>query len=154
MTLSPIAIHDLRPRDVASLRRRVAREDVGRVGAWLREVAEAVAAAGATVAGPPFVRTHAVSDQAFDLEVGWPVAAPFAGHGAVGAATLPGGRAAVVTYTGPYHGLAEAHAAVTAWCARHGHEIVGAPWESYLTDPEVELDPAHWRTDVCYPVAG
>ena len=30
----------------------------------------------------------------------------------------------------------------------------GAPWEYYVTDPAAHPDPADWRTEIFWPVAG
>jgi len=89
-----------------------------------------------------------------DIEVGWPTPAPFTSDNEVQAGTLPGGSLAVASYEGPYDGVGPAYEAIQAWCAEHGHEIAGPPWESYVTDPNEEPDPAKWRTDIHFPVRG
>jgi hypothetical protein len=49
------------------------------------------------------------------------------------ASALPGGSTAVGLRVGPLspEGIGEAHDAVRAWCAEHGHEVTGECWEIY-----------------------
>ena len=49
------------------------------------------------------------------------------------ASELPGGPTAVGQRVGELspEGIAEAHDAVRAWCAEHGHELTGECWELY-----------------------
>jgi hypothetical protein len=59
------------------------------------------------------------------------------------ASELPAGPTAVglrVGDLGP-EGIAEAHDAVRAWCAEHGHEVTGECWEIYghMNDQPFEL---------------
>jgi hypothetical protein len=56
---------------------------------------------------------------------------------------LPGGPTAVGLRVGDLSpdGIAEAHAAVRAWCEEHGHELTGECWEIYghMNDQPFEL---------------
>jgi effector-binding domain-containing protein len=106
---------------------------------------------GATIAGMPFLIAHATG-QTFDLEAGFPVAAPVAGEGDIAAISLPAGDAVVTTHHGSYEDLGPAYAVVSAYAAAHGRQPRGPAWETYFTDPETQPDPAKWRTDVCLPV--
>ena len=49
------------------------------------------------------------------------------------ASELPAGPTAVGLRVGPLspEGIQEAHDAVRAWCASHGHELTGECWEIY-----------------------
>jgi effector-binding domain-containing protein len=105
-----------------------------------------LAAAGGQVTGPPFARYDLV-DGDFAIEAGFPVAEPLPPQGSVEEITLPGGTVAQTMHTGSYQGLGAAYAAVEAWLAEHGYEPTGAPWETYLDDPEVP-EP---RTVVSWP---
>jgi hypothetical protein len=59
------------------------------------------------------------------------------------ASELPGGPTAVGLRVGELspEGIAEAHDAVRAWCAEHGHEVSGECWEIYghMNDQPFEL---------------
>lgn len=67
-------------------------------------------------------------------------------------ATLPACEAAVAIHTGPYDGLADAHAAVEQFLAEHGLEQAGPQREVYLTDPGEVPDPKQWKTQIVWPV--
>jgi effector-binding domain-containing protein len=152
MTLSAIEIREQPEQRTVVVRHRISVQEVDRIPGWIGQTMEAIERAGQHPAGMPFLRTFSYSEEAMDIEVGWPVQAPFAGDGEIVAGTLPAGPAAVASSFGPYEGVETAYAAITAWCAEHGHEIAGPPWESYFTDPAQEPDPAKWRTDVHFPV--
>ena len=62
---------------------------------------------------------------------------------------LPGGPALRILHVGAYDGIGPAYEAGENWLVAHHKTANGAPWESYLDDPEVE-DP---RTMVCMPYA-
>jgi len=65
---------------------------------------------------------------------------------------LPACEAAVAIHTGPYDGLADAHAAMEQFLDEHQLAKAGAPREVYLTDPGEVPDPAQWKTQVIWPV--
>lgn len=153
MTLSEIAVQELPAQHTAVVRHRITMAEVQQIPGWLGTTYEAVQATGHEPAGLPFVRTLEMGEQSMDIEVGWPVEAPIATSGDVHASMLPAGPAAVGSYFGPYEEIGRAYEAIVAWCAEHGREIAGAPWESYITDPHAEPDPAKWQTDVHFPVA-
>lgn len=110
--------------------------------------------------GAPFVRYHVVDmERELEFELGVPVAADVPSDERVQAGTLPAGRWATLLYTGPPNGLVDANARLLAWAKENGHafEQQGSRWqgrvEHYLTDPNVEPDPTHWRTEVAYLLA-
>jgi effector-binding domain-containing protein/uncharacterized protein YndB with AHSA1/START domain len=63
-----------------------------------------------------------------------------------------GGKAVKVVSTGDYSKLKEVHDQINQYIAFKKLEIVGAPWEVYITDPMAEKDTAKWVTEVYYPV--
>jgi effector-binding domain-containing protein len=73
------------------------------------------------------------------VEVGVEVRGPFAPGGRVVPSELPAGTAAKTIQRGPPspEGIADAHEAVTAWCAANGIELEGTRWEVY----------GHWDDD-------
>jgi len=160
MSLSAIEVRELPAQHTAIVRHRISMQEVGRIPGWIRDTYEAVQRAGQQPTGMPFLRTLAMDAGTMEIEVGWPVASPFGedGEGGEGGevhgGTLPGGPAAVASYFGPYEGIGPSYAAMQAWCAEHGHEVTGGPWESYATDPHEEPDPSKWRTDIHFPVRG
>jgi effector-binding domain-containing protein len=93
-------------------------------------------------------------DDQFTLEIGVELDGAFAGEGEVVPSHLPAGRVAVATHLGPYPHLVEAHDAIQAWCAAHGHTLAGPCWELYAHwEADWEKNPAAIRTDVYYLLA-
>lgn len=85
------------------------------------------------------------------VEVGAEVGERFAGDERVQCSALPAGRVATAVHFGPYGRLGEAHAAIRAWCAQHGHALTKVSWEIYGHWQESwNADPSQIRTDVFY----
>lgn len=57
------------------------------------------------------------------------------------------------TYVGPYDTMDSAYSALERYFAENGLVQGDVMWESYLTDPEEEPDPAKWETRISWPVA-
>jgi effector-binding domain-containing protein len=127
--------------------------DVAEIAAWLATAYGTVAAYlgrhGVGPAGPPFARFEIVGEGRFDVEAGFPATTPVGGEGDVEPSSLPAGPAAVTLHVGPYDEVAPAYAALEAWMREHGGEPAGAPWEVYLSGPDV--DPAEIRTEIVWP---
>ena len=90
-------------------------------------------------------------DDQINLDVGVELDARFAGHGEVIGSATPAGTVATAVHFGPYHRLSDAHQAIHAWCAKHGHALAGPSWEIYghWLD-EWNNDPSRIVTDVYY----
>lgn len=101
--------------------------------------------------GMPYARYRRLDEDRFEVEAGYPAAAPVRGEGDVRASQLPPCRALVVTHVGPYDTLTEAYETVVVWLAEHERQPVGDPWEVYHTDPEREPDSSRWLTEVFQP---
>ncbi|HEY4753297.1 MAG TPA: GyrI-like domain-containing protein, partial [Candidatus Limnocylindrales bacterium] len=121
--------------------------DVGAlVGQTLGALGGRLSALGIAVAGPPYVRYHEWGGETAVVEIGVPVAGDAgaalptlddAGDGAPGASSLPGGRAIVFEHRGPYDELFESWARAGGWLEAHGLRSAGAPWESYVDNPDL-----------------
>ena len=105
------------------------------------------------VAGPPFALYHSWSDAATVMDVGFPVPPGTVGEGRIQAITLPGGRIATGTHIGPYDKIADSYNAMMEWMKAQSLTPAGHMWETYLTDPQMEPDPAKWVTRMFWPVA-
>jgi effector-binding domain-containing protein len=119
---------------------------------------------GVEPAGPPLIRYLVIEMQTeLEIDVGVPVARALASDGRITADVLPAGRYATLVYTGDYAGLVGATAALLDWGAAQGlawdshpgprGDEFGARFESYLTDPQEEPDPAQWQTELAMRVA-
>jgi effector-binding domain-containing protein len=122
-------------------------------GASVGRLVALLAARGVAIVGPPFARYHVTDPGAerFDVEAGFPVAAPLDGDGDVAASTLPAGPLATTVHLGPYEELPAAYRALTAWIDEQGGVPAGDLWEVYESDPQAQPDPATWRTRVFQP---
>jgi effector-binding domain-containing protein len=82
-----------------------------------------------------------------------PVSTPVEPAGDVVPSTLPGGRAVEAVHIGPYDTMGETYGQPEQWMV--GQRLVPGKvvWESYLSDPEREPDPATWRTVVHWSVS-
>ena len=110
--------------------------------------------AGLPIAGSPVARYLSVGPGPWTVEAAMPLAAAASSEGEMEAGTLPAGPVAVGVHAGPYEQLPETYAAIEKWMADHGVRAGGAPWESYVTDPGQHPDPADWKTEVYWPLAG
>jgi effector-binding domain-containing protein len=116
------------------------------------------AAKHAKQAGPAFFNYTAMEPgRPMEMEVGVPVAEPVKGNGRVVGGTLPGGRYATVTWTGPYDKLRDAHMALHDWLAEQNvpkqstdNEAGLTLLEIYVTDPEEVKDPNQWVTEIAF----
>lgn len=62
------------------------------------------------------------------------------------------GMCATCVYTGPYHKLGEAYAAVLKWIEENKYEIASAPFDCYMNSPQEVKDPEKLVTKVCFPI--
>lgn len=131
-------------------------EALDAVFAWL-------AARGIAPAGAPFIRYHVIDMAAqLDIELGVPVSSTIAGDGRVQAGELPAGRYASLIYTGIDNGI-EGNRALIEWAAANGiqwdrwddprGDAFRSRYETFLTGPDENPDPAQWQTEVAILVA-
>lgn len=124
----------------------------------------ALFAAGVTPAGPAFaLYTRTVEEPEFtaDIEIGFPLDGPLLEqiddepvevdglH--VVASVLPAGDVAATSHLGAYDGLGQAWGEFMGAIGAMGR-APGTPfWESYVTEPSPDMDPATLRTDLFCP---
>ncbi len=120
---------------------------------------------GVAPAGAPFFRYEVIDmDRRLVVQAGVPVAAGVSGDDLVFADVLPAGRYVTATHVGPPDRLVGATAALLEWAAGQGltwdveeteeGERWGCRLERLLTDPAEEPDPARWRTELAFRLAG
>jgi effector-binding domain-containing protein len=129
---------------------------LGELFGWLGE-------RGIAPAGAPLIRYYVINMESdMDVELGIPVATAAPGDGRVAARVLPAGRYAALVYTGVMNGI-EGNKALLDWGAKEGlmwdrwdvanGDAFASRYESFLTDPADEPDPAKWETEVAIKVA-
>lgn len=151
-----VTVKEVPAQHAAVVRMRTTMGSIGQdVGRGFAAVGAAVARAGAGFAGPSFlVMTELADDETpGEIELGFPVAAPFAADGEVVGTELPGGLVAATVHRGPYDESGPAYRAVEAWVQEHGHVHSGPPREVYLTSPADVPDPADYVTEIQFPIA-
>ena len=127
----------------------------GALSAALRQIGGYLHRHAVAPEGPPFAHyLGADTEGRWQVAVGFPVSGPVEDDVCVRPDLLPAGRLAVVTHHGPYDELPRAWEVLRGWMAESGARPAGAPWESYLTNPEDEPDPSARITQICQPVTG
>lgn len=145
---------EIAPQDAAVLRAEVPMPELrGVFDRAFHEVVAAVAAQDLAVTGPPFGFYPRMPAETVAVAAGFPTSGPVAPRGDVTAFTLPGGRAVRGVHVGPFEALEGTYRDLIAWAAAQGLALAGQMWESYLTDPSAEPDPARWETQITWPLA-
>jgi effector-binding domain-containing protein len=122
------------------------------MGAEFGRVAGAMASQGLHPVGPPAAVYHAWTEASVDLELGFPVAGDFQEAQGVRPGMLPGGRVAIVLYTGPYDRIEPAYKAVQEYAESLELALAPMMWERYLTDPQQEPDLDKHLTQIVWPL--
>jgi effector-binding domain-containing protein len=147
-----IELIDVPAQPTAVLKGKIKLQEISSwMGSAFGQVWSFMTASGLVPTGPPFSRYLSIEGE-FDLEAGFPVAHKPDAVYPVEASELPACLAAMTTHVGPYDTISEAYEALQKWAAENDYVPQGAFWESYLTDPGEEPDPAKWQTRVFLPV--
>jgi effector-binding domain-containing protein len=118
------------------------------------DLARTTAEQGVALLGPAFALYRGPFGETVDLEVGFPADRSVRADGTVVASRLPGGRVARVTHSGSFDGLGESWMRLAGWLRDQGLSPADERWESYVTQPSPEMDPADLRTELYWPVDG
>lgn len=148
---------ELTPQPVLVVRRKVKRSAIAAtIGEALPLVFAFAQQHGIAFAGPPLTRYVEMDFGMVTMEPGMPIAGGLSNSASIEpgiiADMLPGGPVASTLHIGPYESLTDAYAAIQQWIETQGLAAAGAPWESYLTDPGENPDPATWKTEIFWPV--
>jgi len=155
MPLLSIERRDLPAQHILFARLRAARHELSSaIGEGVGKVYGYAQRAGLALAGHPFTRYLSAGPGLLTIEVGFRFSDPVRGDGDIEAGILEGGPAVAAVHGGPYEQLSESYAAIERWMEQNGLAPGGAPWEYYVTDPAAHPDPADWRTEIFWPVAG
>lgn len=119
-------------------------------GPTYERVAEAVGAAGATIAGPAYAEYFGMPTDTVDVEIGFGIDKVAEIDGLV-VKERPATRAVVATHVGPYDQLEQAYAELMPWLEMEEHELAESMFELYLSGPEEE--PATTVTKLVFPLA-
>lgn len=124
------------------------------VAAGYARIGAAVQASGAVFAGPPFFTMAAPpDDEPTEIEIGFPVAAPFTDRDGVIGVDVPAMTVAAAIHRGPYDQAGPTYQAIESWIQEHGHAGVGAPREVYLNAPADVASPEDYLTEIQFPIS-
>lgn len=140
------------PQPTLVIRTHSAVQDLAQaMGQAFGAVAQYLGQLGEHPAGPPYAAYHNMDMQNLDVEMGFPVARPLPGQGAIQPALIPGGQSVAGLHVGPYDQMHHVYEALTAWLKANGREATGVVYEVYLTDPN-ETAPEALQTQVLMPL--
>ncbi|CAM3794090.1 GyrI-like domain-containing protein [Paracidovorax anthurii] len=124
------------------------------MGQGVRGLMDALAAQGASPAGPLFTHHLRRPTDTFEFHLGVPLDQPVgaSADGRMQPGEWPAMRVARTEYRGRYEGLPGAWEAFHAWIAAQGLRPSDDAWECYLTGPETGSDPSAWRTELIQPL--
>ena len=150
-----VQVKQVPAQHVAAVTKHTSMATIGQdVGQAFAELWGAIAPAGITPVGPPFlvIAEEFGDGTEGDIELCVPVAQPFEGSGPVVGHDVEAVTAVATVYRGPYDGVGVAYETLVGWVRETGHEISGPPREVYLTDPLETPDPADYLTEVLFPI--
>ncbi len=117
------------------------------------QVMRVAEAQGVAITGPPFGFYPRMPSDTVEVAAGFPVSTGVTPDGEVHPFELPGGRVVTGMHIGPYESLETSYRDLIEWAAAEGHSLADHMWESYLTDPSAQPDPATWQTKITWPLA-
>lgn len=122
------------------------------LGAMYGKIQEYLKSQQIEMAGAPFAIYHTWDYKTTKMTGGIPVAEEVKGSDEIQSGMSYAGPALKVVHMGSYEGTGNAHEAIDVYMQANGKEMVGAPWEVYVTDPMTEMDTSKWVTEIYYPV--
>ena len=106
------------------------------IGGSYREIAEYLAELGEQPAHAPYTAYYNLDMQDLDVEMGFPVAKPLPGKGAIMAGEIPAGRYVSCMYKGPYAQMEPVYNEMNKWMQKNNLEPVGIAYEYYYNGPQ------------------
>jgi len=137
----------------AIIRFTIPRDQIREVmGPGMQELIATVTAQGIKPAGRIYSHHFKMDPDTFDFEIGIPVPTPVAPSGRVQPGLLAGRKVLRTVYRGGYENLGAAWGEFETWIAANGHTTAPDLWESYLTGPDLDPDPATYTTELNHPL--
>ncbi|MCB9361706.1 MAG: hypothetical protein H6587_08830 [Flavobacteriales bacterium] len=62
------------------------------------------------------------------------------------------GSYVTATHYGVYERIPETYFSINEWMRKNKVQVIGPPWEVYITDPAVEPNPEKWETQINFPI--
>lgn len=101
----------------------------------------------------PLVIYHFWSDSLVDIEAGIQIEDSInVKEGKVKLNFIEVGNYLTATHFGSYERIPETYFSINEWMRINEVEVVGPPWEVYVTDPAIETNPDNWETQINLPI--
>jgi len=101
----------------------------------------------------PMVIYHFWSDTLIDIEAGIPINDSLVVESErIKLNKIEADFAVTAIHYGAYDRLPETYFGINEWMRTNQVEVIGAPWEVYITDPTEEPNPEKWQTAIFYPI--
>jgi len=101
----------------------------------------------------PIVIYHYWSDTLIDIEAGIQVNDSIeTNNERVSLNYVASGNVVSATHFGSYDRLPETYFSINEWMRKNEVQVIGPPWEVYITDPALESDPEKWQTQINFPI--
>jgi len=62
------------------------------------------------------------------------------------------GNYVTATHYGVYERIPETYFSINEWMRKNEVQVIGPPWEVYVTDPAIESNPEKWETQINFPI--
>lgn len=146
-------IVDVAAQPIAFIHLKVSGEEMRKVmGPGIDELMSTLAAQGVAPAGPWLNYHFKIQGGIFDFQIAVPVKEPVKETGRVKNGSLPAATVARTIYHGPYDGLPTAWPELDGWIVAQGRKPAADLWQTYVTGPGEEPDPARYRTELTRPL--
>ncbi len=105
------------------------------------------------LSGPPFCIYYSWDvNKPFVMDCGIPVAQVLKGSGRIEFREIAETKTAKAIHTGSYETTGLTHDLMNKYLSYNKIEVIGYPWEVYVTDPMIEKDTTKWITEIYYPI--
>ncbi|WP_341926629.1 GyrI-like domain-containing protein [Nocardioides psychrotolerans] len=152
--MTDICVVDVVEQPTAGVRASVPMSELTEFfGRAFQETMTVLESQGVTPVGPPFGRYYGAPGAVIDVEAGFPVATAVVAADTVVPGCLPEGKAVEAIHVGAYDTLESTYAEMESSGADRGISLGATMWETYLSNPEDEPEPATWRTRITWPIA-
>jgi effector-binding domain-containing protein len=128
--------------------------DIGsKMGSLYGEIMGLLQKNSAEMSGPPFCIYYTWDvNKPFVMECGIPVAKVLKGSGRIEFREIPETKTAKTIHKGSYETSGITHDLMNKYLSFNNIEVIGYPWEVYVTDPMMEKDTTKWITEIYYPI--
>jgi effector-binding domain-containing protein/ribosome-associated toxin RatA of RatAB toxin-antitoxin module len=111
-----------------------------------------ITAKGYAISGAPFAVYHNWDPDGYiKISAAIPVQGNIKGNKEIKKLEIESGKAIFLKHFGGYN-TANSHYAIDEYIKEHNLFTKSFIWESYVSDPEMELDSTKWQTDIYYPL--